>query len=220
MQEWEDKKVNWMTINEADVQAFTATLREIGKTPEQANATAKILYHLLKKANPSIKMKSNSGNDLEAIRTMLDGIGRLAIEEAKEAPSSKVYTTGQLAKYFGVSITTINKWIASGRFTQVERERRNQHARIHEYAQWITNMGERILVKDIIDDYEKQESALKTFDSETEYLNEGITYYEQRYGGSFEEVVDKNGIPEESDDWQWSRGGKEWQYYLKRRSQQ
>lgn len=42
-----------------------------------------------------------------------------------------------------------------------------------------------------------------------------ICFFEDRYEGTFEEVVKIKGDPYQSSDWQWCREGKEWRFHLK-----
>jgi transposase len=46
--------------------------------------------------------------------------------------NEKSYSTGELAKYYDVSITAINKWINQGRFKNIERAEKNKQLRISE----------------------------------------------------------------------------------------
>lgn len=63
------------------------------------------------------------------------------------------YTTGELSKYFGVSITAINKWIDQGSFIGVERLEKNKQIRISENTLWKSRNGNTIPVKQIVETY-------------------------------------------------------------------
>lgn len=43
-----------------------------------------------------------------------------------------------------------------------------------------------------------------------------IDFFEERYGGAYQEVVIKKGDPFKSEDWQWCREGKDWKKTPKR----
>ncbi|MFW5433557.1 helix-turn-helix domain-containing protein [Paenibacillus apiarius] len=55
------------------------------------------------------------------------------------------YTTGELARIFGVSVQAINKWIDGGRILGYKREGKNRHNRIPETISFVMRTGVRIL---------------------------------------------------------------------------
>lgn len=46
-------------------------------------------------------------------------------------------------------------------------------------------------------------------------LIDTVVFFENRYEGTYEEVVAKRGNPEISDDWVWCREGKEWRSLIR-----
>ncbi len=55
---------------------------------------------------------------LSYVEQILIYMSEVAVDTSRHVP---VYTTRQLAIYFGVSVTTINLWIKAGRFTNVDK---------------------------------------------------------------------------------------------------
>lgn len=127
------------------------------------------------------------------------------IEAAVEEETS--YTTGELSKYFGVSITAINKWIDKGRFIGIERVERNKQIRIPENTLWKSRKGNAIPIKQIVETYVEE-----TF-SDKERMNsmkEAIKFFENKYGGAFDDVHKnkKDMSPEDEANF------REWEYLL------
>ncbi|WP_139490028.1 helix-turn-helix domain-containing protein [Brevibacillus dissolubilis] len=79
--------------------------------------------------------------------------------------SVRTYTTGELAQFFGVSITTIHKWLKNDRI-QYEKpvdKAKHQHTRIPEQAIWISPTGERFTIRRIAEMYvEEQQKGQET----------------------------------------------------------
>ena len=125
------------------------------------------------------------------------------IEAAIE--SEKSYSTGELAKYFGVSITAINKWIKEGRFKDVERTEKFKQLRIPENTLWRSTQGEFVSVKEIVEMYEP---AINISEEEhLKFIKEDIRFFEKKYNGTFEETLNlkENKSPmEETDAREWS----------------
>ncbi|MDW0118131.1 hypothetical protein QTL97_14440 [Sporosarcina thermotolerans] len=116
-----------------------------------------------------------------------------------------VYTTGQLSKFFGVSITTINNWINEGKFIGVERSERNSQARISADTLWMAKTGKLYSVAQIVNEWEEEQDALgnNRYDSEEKnFLVDQMALYEKKYGGDFESTLGmKDGLsPEEETD--------------------
>lgn len=126
------------------------------------------------------------------------------------AESDKKYSTGELAKYFGVSITAINKWVKDGRFKDVERSERNKQLRISENELWRSTQGELIPIKDIVEMYNEDTSMSR--EEELKYINKNIQFFEKKYEGSFESTLKfkENKSPMEETD------ASEWGYHLRR----
>lgn len=220
-----------MAISEAEKRAFERVVAEVGNDPEKARATLKVFFNVLRKTNSiSIELQSEVRKILEeiqykpvhyALQEDLQKLGTTLMSVAQEEEIGKVYSTGQLAKYFGVSITTINNWIAAGRFIGVERSERNKQARISENNYWISPTEERFLVREIVETYkQKEKRGISTSPNHEEKLNriryiiESINFFEKRYGKSYAEVISEKGNPDDSVDWVWAREGKEWRSLL------
>ncbi|WP_252255123.1 helix-turn-helix domain-containing protein [Clostridium sp. ZBS12] len=117
------------------------------------------------------------------------------------------YTTGELSKYFGVSITAINKWIDQGRFIGVERLEKNKQVRISENTLWKSRKGNTIPVKQIVETYIEETSSNK---ERISAMKESIKFFENKYGGSFENVYkNKKDISPEDE-----ANFREWEYLL------
>lgn len=138
----------------------------------------------LSKLNESVlgnpeKMKKYLSQTLEL---MAD----IASEDTEFSPT---YTTGQLAKYFGVSITTINNWINEGRFKGVERTEKNAQARISANTSWRSRTGKLYRIADIVKEWEDEQEENLYDTDEILFLTEQITLYEVKYGGDFESTL-------------------------------
>jgi len=136
------------------------------------------------------------------------------VEVAADSNSQKHYTTGQLSKYFGVSITTINNWVKEGRFIGLQRKARNKQIRIPESAIWRSNNGELISVKSIIEMWEKENAVRFNCSNEEEKaaIDAELLLLEKKYGGPYEETLKKKEQITEAE----QRDKIEWEYLLKR----
>lgn len=123
------------------------------------------------------------------------------------AEEIKSYTTGELSKYFGVSITAINKWIDQGRFIGVERSGKNKQIRILESTPWKSRNGNTIPVKQIVETYIEE-----TFSDEERMnsMKDTIKFFEEKYGGAFE-IVSKSKKDMSPED---EANFREWEYLL------
>lgn len=220
-----------MAISEAERQMFERVIAEVGSDPAKAGATLKVLFNFIKKTTPmSIELQSEVRRILEqypyqgmhaALQEDLQKLGSILVRVAQEEEVGKTYSTGQLAKYFGVSITTINNWIAAGRFIGVERSERNKQARISENTIWISPANEKVPVRDIVEAFERNQKILSQGSGNLpgnldriRYIVDTINFFENRYGKPYKEVIKDKGSPDDSDDWIWAREGKEWRLLL------
>lgn len=175
----------------------------------------KVLVNYLEKTNVNnLQINQLSDRDLENPEKMKDFFSMslhimadIAAEESEFAPT---YTTGQLAKYFGVSITTINNWINNGRFKGVNKTGKHAQARISANAIWISKTGKMYPISEIVNDWEEAQAANgenKFETNEIEFLVEQMALYEGKYGGNFENTlgkVKKLSPEEETDATTWS----------------
>jgi len=125
----------------------------------------------------------------------------------------------QLATFFGVSSTTVNNWFDTGRFLEIKKV--NQDFLISDHSIWISPTGEKVPVLDIVERYMQNYANPTATMSDDEYkrmrteeIMKTITYFESRYGGTFQQVAKQKGDPYSSGDWQWVREGKEWHALL------
>lgn len=157
----------------------------------------KVLVNFVEKTNmnkmliSSINESTLEDNDLmqKSTSEILEYMAKIASEENDFAPS---YTTGQLATYFGVSITTINNWIKEGRFVGVERSEKNAQARISSNTYWRAKNGVLHAVSEIISDWEEENNSLGDNQSDTNevaFLINQMALYEKKHGGDFEHTL-------------------------------
>ncbi|MGE6377303.1 helix-turn-helix domain-containing protein [Peribacillus muralis] len=146
------------------------------------------------------------------VTLILRHMANVAVEESEFAPS---YTTGQLAKYFGVSITTINNWIKEGRFQGVERKESNKQVRISANTLWKSRNGKLHPVSKIVQAWEGEQAEQGENLSDTNeiaFLINQMAVYEDKYGGDFEQKLGGRTdlTPEEETD------AAAWKYLMKR----
>jgi transposase len=129
------------------------------------------------------------------------------------------YTLDQLATFFGVSITTVDQWIATGRLKGVDINTES----ISDSATWLSVAGKQVSIREVVERYtEKRKTEINTIEMdaekyEFERLKEiimMINHFEERYGGAYEQIVMEKGDPDATDDWKWRREGKEWSCHL------
>lgn len=176
----------------------------------------KIISNFIAKAYP-LKHTHFDESILKNKREMEDNLSEMIeymVRIAAEDIPNKVYSTGQLSKYFGVSITSINNWINEGRFTGIGRTARNKQARIPENSVWRSASRELIPVKEIVETWEKQYAKTQDVsrDDEKRILKDEIKFFEDKYGGPYETTLK---IKEEKTDANL-RDQEEWEYLLKR----
>ncbi|WP_158701654.1 helix-turn-helix domain-containing protein [Lentibacillus sp. Marseille-P4043] len=178
----------------------------------------KVLVNYLEKTNISGLRLDNLDESIfkdskelkERFAQILEHMATIAAEETEHSPT---YTTGQLAKFFGVSITTINNWINKGRFIGVERKERNKQARISANTKYKAPSGEIMFVKDVVEMYNEAENDGNLNNSnELEFLVTQLAMYEGKYGGEYDKTLGNKPFsgmtPEEQTD------AAAWRYFL------
>lgn len=185
-------------ITALDKQNFLQLQEQID--PNQAMSMFKILAQFVENMTPSnvlpLKQQLNSNENVlvdwdetkELLQTMLKEIADIAAQES--TTGGKTYTTGELARYFGVSITTINNWINNGKFIGVERTEPNQQLRISENTLFHYLRDDYGPVREVVESWERQqiEMGVREISDEEEKKEvlEEIEFFEKKYGGSYE----------------------------------
>jgi len=131
---------------------------------------------------------------------------------AMKPESNITYTTGQLARIFGVSITTINNWIRDGRFKGVASKEKNKQSRISENTIWESSNGEQILIKEITKMYKKQNIESISKEEEQKILKSEIEFFENKYNGNYNDTL----LNKEDKTDEELLDESEWKYLLKR----
>lgn len=131
---------------------------------------------------------------------------------ANQSAPCTVYTTGQLARFFGVSITTINNWITEGRFIGMPQRDKNKQARIPEYAMWKSSNGDLISIREVIGMYNMQNAELASKEEEIKDIKASIQFFEKKYNGPYEKVL----LRKENKTEEELRDESEWKYLLRR----
>ncbi len=198
---WEVIKEVKMMLTEVEKNEFVKITPELTTRIFQSTHDSKLFFKVLvnfvektnmnKKLISSINASTLDNNDLmqKSTSEILEYMARIASEENDFAPS---YTTGQLATYFGVSITTINNWIKEGRFVGVARSEKNAQARIKANTYWRAKNNSLHLVSDIINEWEEENNAFGDNQSdynEVAFLINQMALYEAKHGGDFEHTL-------------------------------
>ncbi len=175
----------------------------------------KIFANFITKSYPAKKLQfEDSAISNKTMISNLSEMLKYLVTIATEEASQKLYTTGQLSKFFGVSITSINNWINEDRFIGIQRSNRNKQARIPENTMWRSNTGELIPVKEIFEMWEMEHSNRlnMTQDQEKIAIQNEIKFFEDKYGGLYENTLKLKQQITDSE----LQDKKEWEYLLRR----
>lgn len=148
------------------------------------------------------------------LNDILEYMANIAAEESDFAPS---YTTGQLARYFGVSITTINNWINEGRFIGIKRDETNKQIRIPANTMFKARNGKQSPVSKYVEFYEieQAESGENLYDTnEPLFIINQLTMYEEKYKGEFTKTLGKKSLDEMTPEERTDMSA--WKYFLRR----
>lgn len=192
-------------ITALDKENFLQLQELMDSHPNQAVSMLKVLARFVENVNPSnvesLKKHLNENEraleDLketkELLQTMLKEIAEIAQQET--VSPGKMYTTGQVAFYFGVSITTINNWIKQGRFIGLQKQEKHKQLRISEHTLFQFDSGKRVPVSEVVGWHERQmkEAGAREMTQEEviQVTLEDIAFFEKKYGGTYEETLGK-----------------------------
>jgi len=181
------------------------------------SALFKVVTNYYEKTAPSNKF----GKALtESLLSSSDGMKKAlsdvikAMLEIGTQSSHIEYSTGDLAKYFGVSTTSINNWIKEDRFLGVKRPARGKQLKISEDTIWVSSSNKKFTVKEIVEMWNQQYADLEklTPKDEREILLQEIGAFENKYGGGYETTLKIKVNKTHADE----RIEEEWLYLLKR----
>lgn len=197
-----------ITKEKKNVSRYVETIKNNLMTSEDGVDVLKIIINYVAKTSSNQSELRNIDEQTLKNENLMESYLNKAIDSMIEAAVEETsYTTGELSKYFGVSITAVNKWIDQGRFIGVERLEKNKQIRISENTLWKSRKGNTISVKQIVDTYVEE-----TF-SDQERMNsmkDAIKFFEDKYDGAFE-VVSKNKKEMSPED---EANFREWEYLL------
>lgn len=186
--------------------------------PVRGDLFAFALANFIKKSLPSnhdrvshlFSRTVRSEQDIEKLLAdSLEIIYKLVTEDIEYG---KYYSTGALAKLFGVSITTIHNWLNEGRFVGVEKTPGKQ-TRFSETVRWRSPNGELYTIREIAEKHRPHEPQKTSYYDEQLELTNGILYFEQKYGLSYHDFCHTFDV---DSDYQLKRDAEEWLYLINR----
>jgi len=126
----------------------------------------------------------------------------------------KTYTTGELAKFFGVSIMTINNWIDNKRFIGTERTAKNQKIKISDNVLWVSATTELIPIRAVVESWKSEQLKYvnQSLEEEAAAFKQTIKFFEEKYNGKYEDTLMKIYIKNSEQ----KRDEEEWKYLLER----
>lgn len=182
---------------------------EIAKIPPLIKALAnyieKTSFH-----NPSLILQEverslSERNPDRALRQLL--LHMVMIGTTEDTLNVRMFTTGDVARFFGVSVATINNWLNQGRFLGVEKGQKFKQVRIPENAVYVAPTGVRTTVAEAIEMYEREQARYDrtrpiTEAEELAELVNAVVHFEQKYGGTYEKTLGNRSdlTPDESRD--------------------
>lgn len=185
--------------------------------PVRGGAISKVLANYVRKTAPSNQalMSELAIQELamtqEGLKVVFEKVfGHIITVATEEVESGPFYTTGQLAKIFGVSITTISNWLKDGRFVGVAKPEKFKQVRVSESAYWRTPSGQLIQIKDLVDQHSTFNQSEPTKEQEMQDIRNSIAFFEKKYGGPYEFTLAKRSI----DNMEAERDAREWRYLL------
>lgn len=101
----------------------------------------------------------------------------------------KGYTTKHLAKFFGVSQTTINKWVQQKRFGGISRSYERENLYFSPDTTFTSPNGKQYQISEVAAMYETGRSENTHDKSERQVAEEQNEYYMKKYNGLYEETL-------------------------------
>jgi len=158
---------------------FEKTIKQTD--PEFYQAFSNVLHDYIMVTSPRKRIENR-----KELREMIV----MMAETVNQAQPVRAYTTGELARLFGVSVQAVNKWIDEGRFLGYKREGNNKHNRIPETLSFSMRTGEALPLREVVTMYEyqlqeQQAGGLSEREHRDAVLDE-ISRFMKKYGGTYE----------------------------------
>ncbi|BCG57180.1 helix-turn-helix domain-containing protein [Paenibacillus sp. URB8-2] len=157
-----------------------------------ANYIEKTSFH-----NPGVILQEvqhclTEKNTHRALQRML--VHMVTVGTSEDALNVRMYSTGEVARFFGVSVATINNWVNQGRLLGVEKGERFKQVRIPENAVYHAPTGVQTTVADAAEAYEREQARLNrirpmTDAEELAELVNAVVHFEKKYDGTYEETL-------------------------------
>jgi hypothetical protein len=131
-------------------------------------------------------------NPQRALQRLL--VHMVTIGTAEDSLNVRMYTTGDVARFFGVTVATIHNWINQGRFQGVEKGERFKQVRIPENAVYTAPTGVKTTVAEAAEIYEREQACYGRTQPMTEAeelaeLVNTVVHFEKKYGGTYENTL-------------------------------
>jgi excisionase family DNA binding protein len=143
-----------------------------------------MLYDYILITNPRKKIQSSS--DLRELICLM-------AETVNHAQPVRAYTTGELARVFGITVQAVNKWIDEGRFPGYRREGKNRHNRIPETFSVVMRTGETLKLREAVTLYEQQTqeqgAVMLTAEQQRDVVLDEIVRLMKKYRGTYEMTI-------------------------------
>jgi len=164
-------------VIEKSEQVLERTIKQAD--PEFYRAFSNMLHDYIVITNPRKQI---------VLRGDLRELIRLMAETVNQAKPVRTFSTGELARIFGVSVQAINKWIDEGRFLGYKREGNHRHNRIPETVSFVMRTGEVLPLEEVLDMYERQLREHQVDDSthHRDAVLEEVSRLMKKHGGTYE----------------------------------
>lgn len=138
----------------------------------------------------NIDLSTDFYNNPKKTKTLISQVIRTIVQFGIEQ-STTYYSTGELAKYFGVSITAINKMVEARRFINVKRNKPYSKLVVSEDTLWISSSGHKVSVKDVVDEWKKSNTAAESLTNQDRIslFKSEIAHFEGKYSGAYEATL-------------------------------
>lgn len=167
----------------------------------------------------TVEQLMNESYFQEVQQQLLFELASLSSTEIDEKTNRVLYSTGDIAKMFGVTQTTIYRWIAQSRFEGISREETGKHITIPSYTLFLYPNGDQEQLSEIAARWKerKKQAEQESVQDELELATKTTQRYEEKYT-SIENLKQKI----QSHQWLGADYGLDldiWEYFIERKNQ-